>query len=409
MRDWKTLLAVPKFRALWFALICANLGAWGMMAALPILVSARFGAGGALVLSMTWRILPKILLAPLAGVLLRRFGAPIVVCLTLLGESVLTVILPWCEDFVLLQIVIAAIGALDVFVLPGLLSLRGVVTPAGFELAGNSLFSMADRLGKTLGPIIGGLAVLSGFGPAFACFAVATCLAALPVSGLPRPPSSNGGQATRALGMPREFWRMLRGDRVLTGLLVCAVSYSVMMGGLRPFLFWANREWFGSADAAWTGLMAAQGVGAIAGALVAGMFNRALLRHASAYTLTMLTGLLEGAIDLLLLFCPWGPMGPLVAMGLLALAGIPEVVSAATWFTAMQQRLPADRQIVFFAFTAPLWDCAFAIGVMSAGFHASGTLALGSWWTMLTLTATLPILPVLFWDRRRRSGAMKEA
>ena len=35
---------------------------------------------------------------------------------------------------------------------------------------------------------------------------------------------------------------------------------------------WANREWFGAADAAWTGLMAAQGAGAVIGALVAGGF-----------------------------------------------------------------------------------------------------------------------------------------
>ena len=48
---------------------------------------------------------------------------------------------------------------------------------------------------------------------------------------------------------------MLRGDRTLIGLLVCAMTYMVMLGGLRPFLFWANREWFGASDTAWTGLI----------------------------------------------------------------------------------------------------------------------------------------------------------
>ena len=171
----------------------------------------------------------------------------------------------------------------------------------------------------------------------------------------------------------------------------------VQIGGLRPFLFWANREWFGAADTAWTGLMAAQGAGAIIGALAAGTFNRALLRRASAYRLTMIAGILEGLCDLTLLVCPsaW------LAMTILAITGIPETVSNATWFTAMQQRLSPERQGIFFAFSAPLWDCAFAVGVMSAGFHAGGMLALGPWWAMLVLIATVPIVPLLVWDARR--------
>ena len=396
MTDWKTLLAVPRFRALWIALLCVNLGSWSVMAALPILVADRYGAGGALVMSLGWRILPKILLAPVSGVLLRRFGAPLVAGGALATEAVLTAILPWCEDFVLLQCAIAGIGTLDVFVMPGLLSLRSAVTPQGFELAGNLLCSIADRLGKTVGPAIGGLAVLAGFGPAFLGFGIAIALAALPVARLPRP-VRDGAPASRARALPGEFFRMVRDDRVLQGLLICAVSYMVQIGGLRPFLFWANREWFGAADTAWTGLMAAQGAGAMIGALAAGTFNRALLRRASAYRLTMIAGILEGLCGLTLLVCPsaW------LAMTILAIAGIPETVSNATWFTAMQQRLSPERQGIFFAFSAPLWDCAFAVGVMSAGFHAGGMLALGPWWAMLVLIATVPIVPLLVWDARR--------
>src|ERR1700690_3164153 len=107
MGDWKTLLAVPRFRALWFALLCANLGSWSVLAALPILVAERYGAGGALVLSLGWRILPKIILAPVSGVLLRRFGATRITCLALLAEAALTASVPWCEDFTVLQVVIA--------------------------------------------------------------------------------------------------------------------------------------------------------------------------------------------------------------------------------------------------------------------------------------------------------------
>jgi hypothetical protein len=402
MGDWKSLLSVPRFRGLWIALLCANLGSWGVMAALPILVAERYGAGGALVLSLSWRILPKILLAPVSGVLLRRLGAPRVACLALLGEAVLTAALPWCEDFTILQAVIAGIGALDVFMMPGLMSLRGSVTPKGMELAANSLCSMAERLSKTIGPAIGGVAILAGFDPAFLGFAVMIGLAAIPVARLPWVGPEVVSHGWTMLRLPGEFWRMLRGDHMLIGLLTCAVSYMVLLGGLRPFLFWVNRDWFDGTDTAWTGLMAAQGAGAMIGAIAVGTFNRALLRRASAYTLTLVMQLIEGALYLLLLFCPSGPTGTWAAMAILALAGIPEVISAAAWFTAMQQRLSPDRQGLFFSFTSPLWDCAYAVGVMSAGLHAGGMLSLAPWWAMLALTATLPMLPLLVWDARRR-------
>jgi hypothetical protein len=405
MGDWKSLLAVPRFRALWFALLCANLGSWSVLAALPILVAERYGAGGALVLSLSWRILPKIVLAPVAGGLLRRLGAPLVAGLALAAEAVLTGALPWCDDFAVLQVLIAGIGALDVVVMPGLMALRGTVTPDGFELAGNSLCSMADRIGKTVGPAIGGLAVTAGFVPAFLGFAIAVAIAAVPVIGLPRAQPDAASIGWGFVTLPGEFWRMLRGDQMLVGLLVCAVTYMVMIGGSRPFLFWANREWFGATDSAWTGLMAAQGAGAVIGALVAGTFNRALLRSASAYRLTLVTGVIEGAGHLLLVFCPMGAVGTWVAMGILAVTGIPEVIATATWFTVMQQRLSPERQGLFLAFTSPMWDCAYTVGVLSAGLHAGAVLDLAPWWVVLSLIATLPMLPLIVLDARRRPGA----
>jgi predicted MFS family arabinose efflux permease len=299
-------------------------------------------------------------------------------------------------------VVIAGIGALDVFMMPGMMALRGTVTPDGFELAGNSLCSMADRIGKTVGPAIGGLAVTLGFVPAFLGFAVAIGVAAVPVAGLPRARPETPSRGWNLVALPVEFWRMLRGDPVLVGILVCAVTYMVMIGGLRPFLFWANREWFGASDTAWTGLMAAQGAGAVIGSLVAGTFNRALLRRASAYTLTMVAGVIEGLGHLLLVFSPIGAAGTWVAMAILAVTGIPEVIATATWFTVMQQRLTPERQGLFLAFTSPMWDCAYTVGVLSAGLHAGAMLDLAPWWVVLSLIATLPVLPLIAFDARRR-------
>lgn len=399
MHDWKTLLATPSFRAFWLALLCNNLGSWCVTASLPILVAARFGAGGALVLSLGLRILPKIVLAPLSGALLRRFGPARISSLAMAAIGGLTALLPWCNDLVALQAVIAVIGTLDVFVMPGLMSMRSRVTPNGLEMAGNTLCSVADRLGKIAGPTLGGIALLAGFPAAFSGFAVVIGLSSLVVARLPQPerdPAHAAPAVWQVAGMLREFGQMVLGVRGLAGLLICAISYMVMLGGLRPFLFWANRDWYGASDTAWTGLLAAQGVGALVGALISGLYSRPLLRLMSAYTLTLVTGLLEGAVHLALLLAATSVQ----AMALLALAGIPEILSTATWFTAVQERLSPQRQGVLFAFAAPLWDSAYAVGVMSAGLHASGVLSLSAYWAMVSLASSLPIVPALLMASR---------
>jgi hypothetical protein len=389
MKDYQALLGAPRFRDFWLALLCQNLGSWCVIATLPILVAERFGAGMVLVLSLGLRIIPKVLLAPVAGGLLRRFGAARTASTAMLAMAALTGMLPWCSNLIVLQVVIGAIGTLDLFIMPGLLSLRGPVTPPGLEMAGNTLCSVADRMGKVAGPALGGLAVSFGLAPAFAGFGLLIALSAIAVMRLAVP--SEEVTVRSKSGTLIGFLGMMRSDKQIPALLLAAVTYMVMLGGLRPFLFWANREWFGEPDTAWTGLLVAQGAGALVGALASALFVSRLLRGMSAYTLTLLTGIMEGAIHLLLLFAQTTTQ----AIVILALAGIPEIISTAAWFTAVQARLASSQQALFYTFAAPLWDLFFALGIASAALHAQGLLSLSSYWALISLTSIMPLLPLL--------------
>lgn len=393
MHDWHQVLAAPTFRRFWLALLANNLGNWCVIAALPILVAQRFGAGEELIVSLGLRVLPKVLLAPVAGDLLRRIGSTRLASRALAALAVLTAVLPWCESFVVLQVVIVLIGVLDVFVMPSLLSLRVPVTPKGREMAGNTLCSVADRAAKVAGPALAGAVLLVGFGPAFLLFGLGNLGAALTVACLPDIPRDPDHLARgwRILALPAEFGRMLLADSRLFGLLIAALTYMIMLGGLRPFLFWANRDWFGANDTAWTGLLAAQGVGALIGAGLAALFSQALLARLGAYRLTLLTGLLEGGLLLCLVFVET----PTQAIVVLALASMPEILSTASWFTAYQQRLSAQRQGVFFAFAAPLWDIAYMAGVAAGGLYTATVMPLAGYWALVTLSSTLPLVPLL--------------
>ena len=399
MKDWKTLLTTPGFRGFWLALVSDGLGTWCVIATLPILVAERFGAGSELVISLGLRILPRIVLAPAAGAMLRRFGARNVAAVAMTATGVLTALLPWCRDFVVLQAAILAIGAMDVCVGPALLALRTPVTPRGLEVAGNTLFVSADRLAKFAGPALAGLAVTAGFSVAYLGFGIAMLLAAGAVLRLPVAPADSDVMPARGVGVLtvlRDFSAMLRNDPVLVALLLCAVPYMVTFGGMRPFLFWANTEWFGASDAAWTILLAAQGIGAIAGALLSGLFSRALLRAMPLYELMLVASLLEGLSHVALL-CATGIGGAVVV---LILGGIPEMLGYATWFACIQDRLRPDRQAVFYSMQQPLLDSAFAIGVASAGLHAGGLVSLSAYWAVLSLFSTLPVVALLALHRR---------
>jgi hypothetical protein len=107
--------------------------------------------------------------------------------------------------------------------------------------------------------------------------------------------------------------------------------------------------------------------------------------------LTLLTGIMEGLILLLLLFVQTSTQ----AFVILALAGIPEIISTAAWFTVLQTRMVPNQQALFFTFAAPLWDLFFALGIASAALHAEGMLSLSAYWALMSLTPTLPLVPLL--------------
>ncbi len=394
MRDWKILLTTPGFRSFWLALMSDGLGTWCVIATLPILVAERFGAGSELVISLGLRIAPRILLAPAAGAILRRYGAQRAAVVATSATGVLTVLLPWCGNFVVLQVAILALGIMDVCVNPALLALRTPVTPEGLEIAGNALFFSADRLAKFAGPALAGLAVTAGFAIAYLGFGIALLLAAGIILRLPATPLPNDAQPRQSasmLAVLRDFVAMLRHDPILIALLLCAVPYMVTFGGMRPFLFWANAEWFGASNDTWTVLLTAQGVGGIAGVLLSGFFSRAMLRAISVYELMLVASLLEGLSHVALLFAT----GTISAVVMLVLGGIPEMLGYATWFACIQERLRPDRQALFYTMQQPLLDSAFALGVASAGLHAQGLMTLGAYWAVLSLFSTLPVVALM--------------
>ncbi|MGF6173113.1 MFS transporter [Ensifer sp. 4252] len=323
---WKS----TAFRRVGFALAFYSFCSWMLVAALPLLVAHRFGTGAELVGSLALRLAPRILFAPIAASLIRRTGPRLPVCAGLIVTALCVVVLAIVAHSGTLQVVVLTIGLADTIVVPGLLALRAAVVPAGRNMEANTTFQTIDRLAKIFGPPAAGLVLtIASPVPAFLALAVGHLLAAIALcQGVAAPGQiSLKPKPTAGSGLLREAAATMRENAVLWALVLPALGYMISLGALQPFLFWLNHDQFGLGPTMWTVLLAAQGAGAVIGALVSNRLARMLVDAQSLLTAYLVASLLEGATTLALVFAPTHAL----ATVMLIIGGIPEMVAFAAF------------------------------------------------------------------------------
>lgn len=365
-----------------------------LVAALPLLVAQRFGTGAELVGSLALRLAPRILFAPVAAALIRRAGPRTPVCAGLIITALCLVAVGVVEHAGTLQIMVLAVGLVDTIVAPGLLALRAAVVPTGRHMEANTAFQTIDRLAKIFGPPAAGV-LMAVVTPAlaFPSLAAGHLMAALALGRGAPAPGQTSRLATPAAGsgLVREAMATLNETPMLWALVLPALGYMVCLGALQPFLFWLNQDQFGLGPSMWTVLLAAQGAGAILGALVANRLARTLIDEQSLLTAYLVASLLEGMTTLTLVFAP----NHALATVMLIIGGMPEMVAFAAYFTLVQQKLNLERQALFYALSLPLMDLFMVAGVLTGMLHGAGWMTLRQFWFLASAAAILPVLPFL--------------
>lgn len=398
------------FRRISLVLVVHSFGSWMLVAALPLIVAARFGAGAELIGSLVLRLLPRLLFAPLATALIRSTGPRIPVLCAIAGIAAAIPGLALAPDAMTFQAIVILIGLADTVIAPGLLALRAASVPPGRNMEANTAFQAIDRFAKIFGPPATGIAA--------AATSISTTLFALTLAHVvaaslllrhagnqpPRAPSVSG-----TLNFRQEAIAIMRDNPLLWALLLPALGYMVSLGALQPFLFWLNRDQFHLGPEMWTVLLGAQGLGALLGALVSNRLARALNDMGTLLIAYLVASLLEGISTFALIFAP----NHGTAMALLIIGGMPEMVAFAAYFTLVQRCLSLERQTVFYALTLPLMDLSLAIGVLSGAMHTSGFMSLGQFWLFASACTVLPVLPFLGWrgrivDRQMAAPSQKD-
>lgn len=265
------------FALIWSAALVSNVGTWMQTVALGILVFARTDQPAWTGLVAAAGFLPIGLLAPLGGALADRLDRRRWLIVTTLAEMTFAAILAVLAAFghdppgvlVLLSFLGGASGAIG---FPAYQAMVPDLVPSDDLLGAVSLSSAQFNLGRVIGPAVAGLALLSHnyglvFGinaASFGAVVVALCLVRLP-----RPTSSSS-----TLGIVA---RIVAGARAAAAEPACRAAIALIAVvallaspfiALVPAMSGVVHRQGVSVPVATALLVTAQGIGAVAGALV---------------------------------------------------------------------------------------------------------------------------------------------
>jgi MFS family permease len=244
--------------------------------ALPWLVLSNHGGPVLLGAVLACYGVPRTVLIPVGGILADRIGPRLVMLIADAVRCVLVILLVvvatrHTASLAVLGPVAAVIGAGEGLFLPAQFSIIPSIVAPGQLQAANAISTALTQIGSLLGPVVGGLLVaFAGPAPAFAVDAVSFAVSALTLAMLrTRSRTAEEGAAEAPDSAPATgVWELLRMSRVFQVTLVVVVVANFAFGGTfevaLPALAHAS---YGAAG--YGALIAAFGLGALAGTLIA--------------------------------------------------------------------------------------------------------------------------------------------
>ena len=171
------VLASRDFRRLWGATISANLGESIAQVALPLLVFAITGSVATLGLVAALSMLPKVVLAPFAGVLADRVNRRSIILVCDIGRMVAVCFLPFAASAVQITAIALVVATFTALARPAEMAAVPMVVGEPLLIRALSLIQVTGATIRVIGPTIGAaLVTVLGAGPTF--FAQAICFLA---------------------------------------------------------------------------------------------------------------------------------------------------------------------------------------------------------------------------------------
>jgi MFS family permease len=263
----RTVLSQPRFRRLWAARTVSQWGDVFSFVALAILIYRLTGSGLGVAGVVVAEIIPVLLIAPFAGVVVDRLPRIQVMIASDLVRAALAVVLAlWHDDPLVVYAVAFGLSAGAVFFNPAANSvLPSVVRDEEIVAANSATWTAAVLSQVVLAPLSGGLVAIIGPGWAFGINAASFVISALVLSGLrlTEPPRDLGRKHLLAEG--KEGISLVSGDRLLRALAIGQLLAALSAGATGALLVVLAAEHLDAQPSSYGILVGAIGVGAALG------------------------------------------------------------------------------------------------------------------------------------------------
>lgn len=271
------LIRNRRYFPLWLGQLISNLGDTLHYIALVVWVYQRTGSSLAVAGTVFFEVVPVVLLAPVAGIVIDRFPRKMVLIVSDMVRAVLVLALLLTTEQWQVYAIVTLLTAAGTFFNPALSATLPTLLDADDLLAANSVSWSTGRFVQIIGAAVAlGVIETVGAEAAFVFNACTFLVSALLLLLLPVPP----GRKVEARGWrgfvldAREGLRFARRDRFVSRLVVVQALASLSVGATSALLVVLAQEHYHLPPGGFGSFILAIGVGALIGPFLLGLLAR---------------------------------------------------------------------------------------------------------------------------------------
>ena len=279
LKQYQQIISSRSYFPLWLGQLVSNFGDTLNYVALVVLVYRLSGSGLAVSLTVILEIVPVLLLAPIAGVIIDRFPRKAILVISDLTRAGLIGLLIFANQTWQIYLLVACMTAVSVFFNPTLQAIIPNVVEGDALLAANSVAWSTTQLVQIIASALaGGLIATIGTTPAFGFNAVSFIFSAWMILQLRLPvrtmivaqPKKRGFAAW--IADLRAGLKYARQDRFISRFLIIQALASLSVGATGALLIVLSQQHLHLPPEGFAWLLLVIGVGALLGPLLFGSF-----------------------------------------------------------------------------------------------------------------------------------------
>ena len=355
LRQYAKVAGSHTYFPLWLGQLVSSFGDTLNYIALVVLVYRITGSGLAVSAVVVFEILPILLLAPVAGVIIDRFPRKMILILSDIVRAVLVLLLLFADSVWQVYLIAILLTAASVFFSPTLQAVIPSLVDKESLLAANSVAWSTGRLVQIIASTVaGGLIAAVGTGPVFAINSLSFLFSALMIMRLTIP--SHIGEIGRANKRGLSGWledagkglSYVRGDRFVSRLLIVQALASLAVGATGALLVVLAEQHLRLPPEGFAWLLLAIGVGALLGPIILGSFTQ----NYKNVRLLFLPYVIRGVGDILIVVVTPLPLALLI----LFVYGLNTSSGMVVYNSLMQSQVPEEVRGRVFTLMDVTWN-----------------------------------------------------